>query len=187
MAKMTSFISHILAQPKSRLCRWPWPHPSPRAQTIRRMTPILRPHQARRGQQVLTDLLRTPRPHPPILSTGPITSLFIINCTTVWKNDSACSILLAIWNCSLQFYGGLNNADSPPVRVSALICWNTYLLLQIAWDALGAKKGCSEWNDSLIFLAELGAAHCYPQPGSKSNQSWLKDNPSDNVALTVSL
>jgi hypothetical protein len=130
----------------------------------------LRPRQARWGQQVLTDLLRTPRPHPPILSTGPITSLFIINCTTVWKNDSARNINL--FSSILWRSQQCNQVWRLPPREGVSANLLKYLsLVANHTGCIWSKKGCSEWNNSLLFLAELGAAHCYPQPGSKSNQS----------------
>jgi hypothetical protein len=59
-------------------------------------------------------------------------------------------------------------------------------LVADARDAFGAQQCSSERNDSLL-LAEIGAAHCYPQPSSKFNQSRLNHNPSDNATLTISL
>ncbi len=142
----------------------------------------MRPRQARRGQQVLTDLLRTPRPHPPILSTGPITSLFIINCTTVWKNDSARNILLAILTCSLQFYGGLNNAigfgDSPPregvsanlLKYLSLVANCMGCILEQKKDAMSGTILCFSW----LNLVQLTATHSRVQspinPDSKTTQ-----------------
>ena len=59
-------------------------------------------------------------------------------------------------------------------------------LVADARDAFGAQQCSSEWNDSLL-LAEIGAAHCYPQPSSKINQLCLNHNLSDNATLTISL